>query len=147
MPPRLNTGLPLRLMARAKGFDQFAHSNLDAFRKALRVNNLTAYFAMHKPVGYNLIPAVLEHVLEFYGMLGTHAPARGTARAPSHVVEQRLNPVCLAGIERPRRAVLDAGQASIALFIHVKVDHCSCLSIGRGQFFEKLAPQQFLFPM
>jgi hypothetical protein len=74
----------------------------------------------------DLIPAVLKHVLELDRMLRAYSPAGGASGAARHVVKQCLDAAGFFGVERPSRAILDAGETPIAFFIHLEVDHHPC---------------------
>jgi len=121
----LNAGLAFLSMARAKRLNEVAYLYVKAVRQDRRMDYFTADCTMYQLVGDDLVPAVLQYVPELDGMLRAYSPAGGAASASGHVVKERLDPAGFPGIERPRRAVLDTGQAPVALFVHLEIDHCS----------------------
>jgi hypothetical protein len=132
LPSRQNAGLPFQLMAQAEGLGQVSDFRVKAFLQKRGMNNFPAHLTAHKLVGDDLVPAVLQHVLELNGMLRADSPAGGAAGAAGHIVKKRLHPPRLRGIQRPRRAVLNTGQTPVALFVHLKIDHLSFPSSSRG---------------
>ena len=100
---------------------------------------LAAYRTTHKPVSDDFIPAVLQHVLELNRMLRTNSPAGGASRTSRHVVKQRLYSAGFFCIECPCRAVLDAGQTPVAVFIHLEVSHVLVLQMPGDRIFWEIA--------
>jgi hypothetical protein len=71
----------------------------------------------------DIIPFAHQQMLKLDGVLGAYTPALTAARAFGHIVFERSLTVAILKTQCRRRAILTAGQTSIALFINPEVRH------------------------
>jgi hypothetical protein len=88
-----------------------------------RVDGISAKTAPNKVCRYHLFPATLEQVLEFYSLLGADPPTVSASGAEDDVVENGSFFSFIRKTQGVGWAILNAGQATVAILVYLKVRH------------------------